>query len=120
MKEMIIFHFLAHPRKKEKKSKQRTRKPRIFSRSIDRGREYEEEGTCSRKVELKLIPSLFSKRNALSNYRYSPLSTYPIVSSTKSKQRKHTKVNPPIYPPSQFIDLIVHKPLGVTDVARSA
>lgn len=109
---MIIFHFLAHPRKKEKKSKQRTRKPRIFSRSIDRGREYEEEGTCSRKVELKLIPSLFLKRNALS--------TYPIVSSTKSKQRKHTKVNPPIYPPSQFIDLIVHKPLGVTDVARSA
>lgn len=107
---MIIFHFLAHPRKKEKKSKQRTRKPRIFSRSIDRGREYEEGD--SRKVELKLIPSLFLKRNALS--------TYPIVSSTKSKQRKHTKVNPPIYPPSQFIDLIVHKPLGVTDVARSA
>lgn len=57
---MIIFHFLAHPRKKEKKREEiETRKPRIFSRSIDRGREYEEEG--SRKVELKLIPSLFLK-----------------------------------------------------------
>lgn len=60
-----------------------------------------------------------------------PIHTSNSVNEPKSKQRKkkereerdrriRVQVNPPIYPPSQFIDLIVHKPLGVTDVARWA
>lgn len=75
------------------------------------------------------------KRKEL-NIPLSLLPMYPIhtsnsVNEPKSKQRKkkereerdrriRVQVNPPIYPPSQFIDLIVHKPLGVTDVARWA
>lgn len=42
------------------------------------------------------------------------------VDRNKLACSKRVQVNPPIYPPSppQFIDLIVQKPVGITDVAR--